>query len=158
MTSFSIKHPWIIIVQVLVLTAGFIIQFPKVKFDNDPEDMFIHIDHPGSAEYPALSHVAFGFVPETVSDDNAHLDAFIVSTGAAGPGEMMRVRALGYLHRSDGDHKLFCVPEKHSAKAMVDVPKPILEACEAWKIPAGGTAGTWMDGSQARELIRRCTD
>jgi len=39
MTRFSVRHPWFIILGLLVITAVFILQFPKVHFDNDPENM-----------------------------------------------------------------------------------------------------------------------
>ena len=39
MTRFSIRHPWFIILGLLILTVVFILQFPKVHFDNDPENM-----------------------------------------------------------------------------------------------------------------------
>ena len=38
-TKFSIRHPWFIISGILVVTLFFIFQFPKVHFDNDPENM-----------------------------------------------------------------------------------------------------------------------
>ena len=45
MTNFSIKHPWIVTLIVLILTVVFAIQFPKVKFDNDPENMLSKDEH-----------------------------------------------------------------------------------------------------------------
>ena len=45
MTNFSLKHPWLIIALILVLTAAFVVQFPKVKFDNDPENMLSEDEH-----------------------------------------------------------------------------------------------------------------
>lgn len=39
LTDFSIKHPWLVIILITLMTAGFASQFPKVKFDNDPENM-----------------------------------------------------------------------------------------------------------------------
>jgi inorganic pyrophosphatase len=123
---------------------------------NDMKDVFVVVDHPTAETCAALSHVAYGFVPETVSDDGAHLDAFVLSSGAAGPGELLRIRPLGYLRRADGDHKLICVPEKHKAEALAQIPESILRDCESWKNPTGVTGGTWCDGQKARELIRRC--
>ena len=45
MTKFSIRHPWFIILGLLVITAVFILQFPKVHFDNDPENMLSPKEH-----------------------------------------------------------------------------------------------------------------
>ena len=39
LTKFSIRHPWVLISGILVVTLFFILQFPKVHFDNDPENM-----------------------------------------------------------------------------------------------------------------------
>ena len=39
LTNFSLRFPWLVVL-VTVLTVAFgAIQFPKVKFDNDPENM-----------------------------------------------------------------------------------------------------------------------
>jgi len=39
MTNFSVRHPWLVLLVVLAAVVGFGLQFPKVKFDNDPENM-----------------------------------------------------------------------------------------------------------------------
>ncbi|OPX35839.1 MAG: hypothetical protein B1H11_08535 [Desulfobacteraceae bacterium 4484_190.1] len=39
LTRFSIRHPWFIISGIFAATLFFILQFPKVHFDNDPENM-----------------------------------------------------------------------------------------------------------------------
>lgn len=39
MTSFSIRFPWIIIGLAVIMIIGFGTQFPKVRFDTDPENM-----------------------------------------------------------------------------------------------------------------------
>jgi len=45
LTNFGIKHPWITILLVLAATAFFTMQFPKVAFDNDPENMLSEEEH-----------------------------------------------------------------------------------------------------------------
>jgi len=45
MTDFSLKHPWTVIILVLSVTAFFAAQFPKVHFDNDPENMLSEDEH-----------------------------------------------------------------------------------------------------------------
>ena len=123
---------------------------------DDENDAFIVVDHPKAADVPALQWVAYGFVPETVSDDGAHVDTFILSSGATGPGEMLRVRPLAYLRRADGDHKLLCVPEKHQAQSVSELDPGILAACAEWRNPTGISGGTWCDAEKTRDLIRRC--
>ncbi len=44
-TKFSIKHPWFVISWILIITLFFIFQFPKVNFDNDPENMLSPKEH-----------------------------------------------------------------------------------------------------------------
>ncbi|MDY0190193.1 MAG: MMPL family transporter [Desulfuromonas sp.] len=39
LTDFSLKYPRLIILAVVCVVAGFLLQFPQVKFDNDPENM-----------------------------------------------------------------------------------------------------------------------
>ena len=39
MTHFSLRNPWCVIFSVLFGTVFFAAQFPKVHFDNDPENM-----------------------------------------------------------------------------------------------------------------------
>lgn len=39
MTLFSTKHPWVVMIMTLLAVVFFGAQFPKVKFDNDPENM-----------------------------------------------------------------------------------------------------------------------
>ncbi len=45
MTNFSIRHPWFIVILVLTFTALLMTQFPKVHFDNDPENMLSEDEH-----------------------------------------------------------------------------------------------------------------
>ena len=39
LTEFSLKRPWVVVGLVVLATVFFALQFPKVKFDNDPENM-----------------------------------------------------------------------------------------------------------------------
>ena len=45
LTNFSIKHPWTVVVVTFVVTALLAAQFPKVHFDNDPENMLSEKEH-----------------------------------------------------------------------------------------------------------------
>ena len=45
MTNFSMRHPWFVIIVVLAITAFLMAQFPKVHFDNDPENMLSEDEH-----------------------------------------------------------------------------------------------------------------
>lgn len=39
LTRFSLRHPVLVVLLVVLATAAFTLQFPKVHFDNDPENM-----------------------------------------------------------------------------------------------------------------------
>ena len=39
LTQFGLRHPWIVVVLALLMTAAFASRFPRVTFDNDPENM-----------------------------------------------------------------------------------------------------------------------
>ena len=50
MVNFSVRFPWVVLGLVLVITVFFGMQFPKVHFDNDPENMlskdeFVRVFH-----------------------------------------------------------------------------------------------------------------
>ena len=68
LTNFSIRHPWLIIAIVLIGTVLFALQFPKVKFDNDPENMlspdeYVRVFHNKvKAQYNLYDFVIVGIV------------------------------------------------------------------------------------------------
>jgi len=74
MTSFSVRFPWIIIAIALAITFFFGSQFPKVSFDNDPENMLaedepIRVFHNKvKAEYNLYDFVIVGIVNEEHED------------------------------------------------------------------------------------------
>jgi len=74
MTTFSVRFPWIIIAMALAITFFFGSQFPKVSFDNDPENMLaedepIRVFHNKvKAEYNLYDFVIVGIVNEEHED------------------------------------------------------------------------------------------
>lgn len=74
MTSFSIRFPWIIIGIALAITVFFGAQFPKVSFDNDPENMlaedeYIRVFHNKvKAQYNLYDFVIVGIVNDQHGD------------------------------------------------------------------------------------------
>ena len=99
MTDFSLRRPWLIIVITLLLTAVFTWQFPKVNFDNDPENMlakdeYVRIfHHQVKQKYDLYDFVIVGVVNESNTD------------GVFNVGTLSRIdrltRDLIYLHRGD---------------------------------------------------------
>jgi len=45
LTNFSIRHPWLVVRVVGLATVFLAAQFPKVHFDNDPENMLAPDEH-----------------------------------------------------------------------------------------------------------------
>ncbi len=74
MTSFSIRFPWIVIGLALAITVFFGTQFPKVSFDNDPENMLaedepVRVFHNKvKAQYNLYDFVIVGIVNEAHED------------------------------------------------------------------------------------------
>lgn len=70
----GLKRPWWIILVVLLGTIGFALQFPKVNFDNDPENMLAE-DEPVRVFHNEIKHKydLYDFViVGIVNDDNPH--------------------------------------------------------------------------------------
>ncbi len=74
LTDFSLRFPWLIVIVLLVITVLFAVQFPKVKFDNDPENMLadnepIRVFHRAvKARYDLYDFVIVGIVNKTHED------------------------------------------------------------------------------------------
>ncbi len=74
MTTFSIRFPWIIIGLAVAMVIFFGAQFPKVSFDNDPENMlakdeYIRVFHNQvKAQYNLYDFVIIGIVNEEHED------------------------------------------------------------------------------------------
>jgi predicted RND superfamily exporter protein len=70
LTEFSVNHPWLVIIGVLVITAFFGFQMPKIKIDTDPENMLkadepVRLtDHQVKEEFSLYDFIAVGVVDE----------------------------------------------------------------------------------------------
>jgi predicted RND superfamily exporter protein len=73
-TDFSLRRPWVVLLLTFVVTALFAVQFPKVKFDNDPENMLgkeeqVRVFHDEVKEkYALYDFVIVGVVNESNAD------------------------------------------------------------------------------------------
>jgi hypothetical protein len=67
-TEFSINHPWLVIIGVVLVTAFFAAQIPKIKIDTDPENMLEAdeparlFDHQVKEEFGISDFIAVGVV------------------------------------------------------------------------------------------------
>ncbi len=68
--DFSINHPWVVIIAVVVITAFFAVQLPNIKIDTDPENMLQAdeparlFDHEVKEEFAISDFIAVGVVVE----------------------------------------------------------------------------------------------
>jgi len=80
MTSFSIRFPWVVIALALIVTVFFGAQFPRVSFDNDPENMLaenepIRVFHNAvKGRYNLYDFVIVGIVNEDHPDGIFNVD------------------------------------------------------------------------------------
>lgn len=74
LTNFGIKHPRLAVFIILAMTAFFAMQFPKVSFDNDPENMLSEEEHVRvvhsqvKERFSLYDFVIVGIVNETNAD------------------------------------------------------------------------------------------
>ena len=91
-----------------------IIEIPKgskIKYELDNESGIIKVDRilTSSVAYPGN----YGFIPQTISEDNDPLDVLVLSQGSFPPGVLVECRPIGVLYVIDGgitDYKILCVP------------------------------------------------
>lgn len=76
----------------------------------------------------------YGFIPQTLGEDNDPLDGIVMLNFPTYPGTLMTVRPLGMLNMVDQgekDEKILCVPVDDirygNVKTLSDVAKPILD-------------------------------
>jgi len=87
LTNLSLKHPKLIVAVILAIIVGFLLQFPKVQFDNDPENML------SSQEPVRIFH-------HEIKQAYALYDFVIVGVvNEENPAGVFNVDTLGHLHR-----------------------------------------------------------
>ncbi|MBN1212951.1 MAG: MMPL family transporter [candidate division Zixibacteria bacterium] len=70
LTEFSINHPWLVIVGMVLVTVFFAAQLPNIKIDTDPENMLEAdeparvFDHQVKEEFSLYDFIAVGVVDE----------------------------------------------------------------------------------------------
>ena len=80
LTNFSIRFPWLVLLAVLALTVYFGSRFPKVHFDNDPENMlskdeFVRVFHHDTKQrYGLYDFVIVGIVNDQDPDGIFNVD------------------------------------------------------------------------------------
>ncbi|MFP4523217.1 MAG: inorganic diphosphatase [Candidatus Nanoarchaeia archaeon] len=83
-----------------------VIECPKqsnLKYELEKESGFIKLDR---VLYSAVHYPGdYGFIPQTLSDDNDPLDIIILSNFPVAPGVIVRARPIGVIEMVDNDEK-----------------------------------------------------
>ncbi len=99
LTNFSLRHPWLVLIVVLLSTVWALFQFPKVTFDNDPENMLAEDEgvrvyhHRVKEAFSLYDFVVVGIVNEKHPDG-------VFNVGTLGRIDRL-TRDLLSLHRSE---------------------------------------------------------
>lgn len=148
------------------------IEIPKGsrnKYELDKETGLIKFDRLlySSVHYPG----DYGFIPQTLADDDDPLDVVVIVTEATFPGCIMHVRPIGVFEMSDDkgiDEKILCVafadPLREKYYSLKDVRPHYLREVEhffkVYKDLEGKTTEIlgWADVERARVIINECRD
>ena len=146
------------------------IEIPKGsrnKYELDKETGLIKFDRLlySSVHYPG----DYGFIPQTLADDDDPLDVVVIVTEATFPGCIMHVRPIGVFEMSDDkgfDEKILCVafadPLRATYHSLKDVRPHYLREVEhffkVYKDLEGKTTEIlgWADVDRAHQIIKEC--
>jgi inorganic pyrophosphatase len=115
-----------------------VVEIPKGsrnKYETDHETGQIYLDRMlfTATRYPA----DYGFIPETLADDDDPLDALALVTEPTFPGCRIRIRPIGLFVMEDQgkeDHKVLGVPLGdpvwRSMETLADIPEHLLHELE----------------------------
>jgi inorganic pyrophosphatase len=94
----------------------------KYEVDKDSGALFVDRFMMTAMHYPAN----YGYVPQTIADDNDPVDVLVHTPFPLLPGVVVRCRPLGVLRMDDesgGDSKVLAVPTDDIWKSIDDVPE-----------------------------------
>jgi inorganic pyrophosphatase len=85
-----------------------VIEIPRgsrKRYQYNPQRNRFNVEYRFSMPIPT----EYGWIPETRSMDNEHLDAMVITRHLMRPGYVCEARPIGTLKRKDQDHKIICV-------------------------------------------------
>ena len=112
LTNFSLRRPWLVLLMTLAATLLFAVQFPRVTFDNDPENMLDKNErvrvfhHQVKEKYALYDFVIVGIVNERHPDG-------IFNVGTLGRIDDL-TRELLSLHRTEDGKPAVIRPARRS--------------------------------------------
>jgi inorganic pyrophosphatase len=137
------------------------------KYEYNPDAGVMMLDRVlhSSVRYP----FDYGFVPNTLAEDGAPLDAMVIMEEPTFAGCLIRARPIGILDMVDSgarDGKLLCVPEaglRHGVISSIRqiAPNQLEEVAEffrTYKNMEGRPTRIlgWLDADAVPELVERC--
>ena len=136
LTNFSLRFPWIVILLVLAAVIFGAAQFPKVQFDNDPENMLspdepVRVFHNRTKDKYAL----YDFVIVGIVNTNHPDGVFNVET--LGRIDTLTKQLLSLRQSADGLPEVARVPQPGSPEAQAITPAKALPDTNA---PQGGAS------------------
>lgn len=138
----------------------------KDKYELDKDTGLIKLDRvlETSFQYPGN----YGFVPQTLCEDNDPLDIVLLTHSAIYPGVLVKVRPVGMLDMIDSgeeDQKILAVPAKdprfNEIKDLKDVPKGFLDEIRhfflRYKEVKGSEVkiGKWSGAKRAKAYVKK---
>ncbi len=141
-----------------------VVEIPKGsrnKYEMDHETGHIHLDRMlfTATRYPA----DYGFIPDTLADDDDPLDALALVTEPTFPGCRITIKPIGLFLMEDqerDDHKVLGVPASDplwgDATELDDVPSHVLREMEHFlRTSKTRAVRGWRDAAEALTIIDR---
>jgi Inorganic pyrophosphatase len=137
------------------------------KYEYNPDSGVMALDRilHSSVRYP----FDYGFVPNTLAEDGAPLDAMVIMEEPTFAGCLIRARPIGILDMVDSgahDGKLLCVPEAglhrrniHSIRQIASSQlEDVAEFFRTYKSMEGRVTeiSGWLDAEAVPALLERC--
>lgn len=141
----------------------------KVKYELDKDTGLLKVDRIlyASIHYPTN----YGFIPQTLGDDNDPLDVLVLMQEPVYPMTLVRARPIGMMHMVDegeNDEKIICVnlddPEFRSYKRYTELPEHRLDELRSFfedytKLENKEVdVQDFADPDEAIETVRRAID
>ncbi len=111
----------------------------------------------------------YGFIPNTLADDGAPLDAMVIMDEPTFAGCLIKARPIGVLDMHDCGHydaKLLCVPLANSRQGNITsisqiAPNQLEDVAEFFRTSKGLDGRTiqidgWRDFEAVEEILRKC--
>jgi inorganic pyrophosphatase len=140
----------------------------KYEYDHDKKAFILDRVLHSTVFYPT----EYGFIPNTLADDNDPLDIMVVSTFSTFPGCLIRARVIGALNISDTgeqDTKIIAIapddPRMEHIETLDDLaPHFKREIVDFWENYAKLqddkeiTIGDWVNRKKAYEIVNRALE